>query len=152
MINWQYFPKSDKIPNELGEVIKCFTIAESRISSQENLLKSNEVTDIVRDSLMQLDFQVEGRGRGMKIRVPVLFGKNGKPEKSFDADAYKEKSGIVLEIEAGRGVLNNQFLKDLFEACVMQGVDYLIIALRKNYLRNFYVFNQLFDWRYPRDK
>jgi hypothetical protein len=48
-----------------------------------------------------------------KIHVPVLFGANGKVEKSFDADAYSPKAGFVLEVEAGRAVANNQFLKDL---------------------------------------
>jgi hypothetical protein len=29
--------------------------------------------------------------------------------------------------------VNNQFLKDLFEACVMPSVDYLVIAVRNDY-------------------
>jgi hypothetical protein len=39
----------------------------------------------------------------------------------------------VIEVEAGRGVTNHQFLKDLFQACVMQEVDYLVIAVRNDY-------------------
>lgn len=39
----------------------------------------------------------------------------------------------MIEIEAGRGVLNNQFLKDLFEACMMQDVDFLTIAIKNKY-------------------
>jgi hypothetical protein len=39
----------------------------------------------------------------------------------------------VLEIEAGRAVDNNQFLKDLFEACVSEKVKYLAIAVRLTY-------------------
>ena len=31
---------------------------------------------------------------------------------------------------AGRGVITNQFLKDLFQACMMDDVDYLAIAVR----------------------
>lgn len=42
-----------------------------------------------------------------------------------------EKS--VIEVEAGRGLLNNQFLKDLFQACLMQDVDYLTIAVLREY-------------------
>lgn len=38
-----------------------------------------------------------------------------------------------MEVEAGRGVVNNQFLKDLFQACMMDEVDYLAIAVRNVY-------------------
>jgi hypothetical protein len=71
-----------------------------------------------------------------KIRVPVLFGLNGKLEKSFEADAYHEAEGFVVEVEAGRGVVNNQFLKDLFQACMMHNVSTLAIAVRNAYRRN----------------
>jgi len=40
----------------------------------------------------------------------------------------------MLEVEAGRGVTNYQFLKDLFQACACDNVDSLAIALRKTYL------------------
>lgn len=71
-----------------------------------------------------------------KIRVPVLFGLNGEAERSFDADAYNKITKTVIEVEAGRAVTNYQFLKDLFETCVMYDVEYLVIAVRKNYRGN----------------
>ena len=52
--------------------------------------------------------------------------------KAFEVDAYSEQDGTVIEVEAGRGVVN-QFLKDLFEACVMPSVAYLVIAVRSDY-------------------
>lgn len=73
------------------------------------------------------------RGLGQKIQVPVLFGLNGQFEKSFEADAYHEAAGFVVEVEAGRGVVNNQFLKDLFQACMMNGVTEFAVALRNDY-------------------
>jgi hypothetical protein len=36
-------------------------------------------------------------------------------------------------VEAGRGVVNNQFLKDLFQACMMHGVTEFAVALRNDY-------------------
>jgi len=39
-------------------------------------------------------------------------------------------------VEAGRAVVNNQFLKDFFEACMMQDVDYVVIAVRNDYRGN----------------
>ena len=52
-----------------------------------------------------------------KIKVPVLFGRNGELEKSFKADAYDENHNIVLEVEADRNYTNYQFLTELFRAC-----------------------------------
>ena len=74
-----------------------------------------------------------GKTTASKIRVPVLYGANGKVEKAFDADAYHQTEKVVIEVEAGRAVTNYQFLKDLFQACVMQDVDYLVIAVRQDY-------------------
>ena len=51
------------------------------------------------------------------------------------ADGYDSKHCTVLEVEAGRAVTNYQFLKDLFEACMMNDVKYLIIAVRNQYKR-----------------
>ena len=68
-----------------------------------------------------------------KIYVPVLFGENGTVLKHFEADAYHKEKHIVIEVEAGRAVTNYQFLKDYFEACMMQNVDFLCIAVRMKY-------------------
>jgi hypothetical protein len=42
----------------------------------------------------------------------------------------------VLEVEAGRALLNNQFLKDLFQASMMVEIDYCVIAVRNLYRSN----------------
>ena len=134
MINWQYFPKSKQTIDTLLKVIECFNVIGPEISSKHFKYHSNEVLEKIRSPLESLGFKVEtGKKRKEKIRVPVLFGLNGKPEKSFDVDGFHEESKIVLEVEAGRAVDNNQFLKDFFEACVMYDVDYLILAIRKSY-------------------
>ena len=36
-------------------------------------------------------------------------------------------------MEAGRATENNQFLKDIFEACMMFDVEYLVLAVRNEY-------------------
>lgn len=53
----------------------------------------------------------------------------------MQTDIIKKKK-IVIEVEAGRAVTNYQFLKDLFQACVMSDVDYLVIAVRNIYRKN----------------
>jgi len=134
MINWQYFPKSDEAPSIVDTVVDAFEEASQRIDSFKFDLPSNDVLAEVCVRLQSADFEVEtGKKKAEKIFVPVLFGLNGKPEKSFEADAYHRQEEFVLEVEAGRAVVNNQFLKDLFQACMMHGVNYLGIAVRNTY-------------------
>lgn len=134
MINWLYFPKSSKPDDLIVSVVSAFESVATEIDSTNNELKSNEVLEIVAPGLVSLGFKVEtGKKSAEKIQVPVLFGYNGRLEKSFDADAYHPSAGFVIEVEAGRAVVNNQFLKDLFQACMMHDVFYLAIAVRNQY-------------------
>ena len=134
MINWSHWPRSD-VPTDLTRrIVDVFELALPEIDSSENGLPSNKVLEHVTDGLLGLGFKVEvGKKKSEKIHVPVLFGLNGQLEKSFEADAYHVEEGYVIEVEAGRAVVNNQFLKDLFQACMMKGVDYMAIAVRNLY-------------------
>jgi len=137
MINWHFFPKSRIIPDHLREALDVFELNEKSISSEIHNFGSNEVLEHLRLGLENIDFLIEkSKKRIDKIKVPVLFGQNGKLEKYFDADGYNILTKTVLEVEAGRAVTNYQFLKDLFQACMMFEVDYLVIAVRKNYRGN----------------
>jgi hypothetical protein len=116
-------------------------------------LNSNEVLAHVAPGLATLGFRVEtGKRTAEKIPVPVLFGLNGLLEKSFDADAHHEAAGIVVEV--GRGVVNNQFLKDLFQACMMAGVTEFAVAVRNQYRRNndFERVRRFFDTLYASNR
>lgn len=137
MINWQFFPKSKIIPSHLVEVLSVFEQNEELISSDSFTHGSNEVLEHIRNGLELINYKVEkSKKSNDKIKVPVLFGPNGKLEKYFDADGYNEITKTVIEVEAGRAVTNYQFLKDLFQACMMYEVDYLVIAVRKDYRGN----------------
>lgn len=137
MINWQYYPKSDRIPKNLLGIIEIFNKHKDEINSSKHTLPSNSVLSVLEDSLSEKNFQVEkSKKEKDRIKVPVLFGMNGKPERSFKADAYDNSTGTVIEVEAGRAVTNYQFLKDLFEASVMHDVNYLVIAVRRKYIKN----------------
>jgi len=115
-------------------VVDAFKCAESEVDSDLHSKNSNEVLAAVAKDLKDAGFAVEsGKKKTEKIHVPVLYGRNGKVEKSFEADAYHREAGYVLEVEAGRAVVNNQFLKDLFQACMMHEVRYLGIAVRNSY-------------------
>jgi hypothetical protein len=121
------------MPLALSVVAALEAVAE-QIDSATRYLPSNDVLALAAPHLAAAGFTVElGKKAEQKINVPVLFGLNGRLEKSFDADAYHEAGGFVVEVEAGRGVVNNQFLKDLFQACMMHDVFYLAMAVRNVY-------------------
>ncbi len=157
-IEWQFFPRSEPAPALMYRVVEAFRDVEAAISSTgptPNKLKSDAVLSRVRPALETAGFVVERtKSHADLIRVPVLFGANGIPEKSFDADAWHKGGKFVLEVEAGRGVLNNQFLKDLFQACMMIDVDYLAIAVRRDYLkqRDFDTVTTFFDTLYASNR
>lgn len=150
-IQYQYYPKNKAITKELQRVVDEFNKKHTLFDSQTKELESNEVLAFVAEGLESLGYKVEkGKKETEKILVPVLYGVNGKLEQRFDADAYNENERIVIEVEAGRAVVNYQFLKDLFEACVMDNVEYLVIAVRNIYRRSndFHKVMTFFDTLY----
>ena len=135
MINWVYFPKSSP-PPEFGLLVVALfeEMADAIDSSTEVGQHSDTVMARLRPGLEGLGFRVEkGKSSQEKIIVPVLFGRKGKILKCFNADAHAPSKGWVLEVEAGRAVDNNQFLKDIFQACMMHDVLQLAIAVRNTY-------------------
>lgn len=134
MIQYQFYPRSIGVTPEIADIINAFEAVENDIDSQSSTLKSNDVLEILRPHLEKISYKVEkGKGKNDKIDVPVLFGINNQIDKMFYADALSGDGRIVIEVEAGRATENNQFLKDIFEACMMYGVDYLVLAVRNIY-------------------
>lgn len=116
--------------------MNVFNTNSSSICSLHNELDSNTVLRIVSNGLISLGFEIE-RSKSEKTKSKFLFylGKMGKwSNLLMQTDIIKKK--IVIEVEAGRAVTNYQFLKDLFQACVMSDVDYLVIAVRNIYRKN----------------
>lgn len=138
MINWMFFPQTDKIPNHLIEIIEAFKEKSDEIDSEKHLgnknLESNKVLKILAPLLSKNGYNVERSKKAEdKIKMPVLFGKNGKVELNFEVDAFSEEYSTVIEVEAGRAVCNYQFLKDFYESCMMNNVDYFVAAVKNIY-------------------
>jgi hypothetical protein len=135
MINWVYFPKSSPPPKFGLSVVALFEELAYGIDSRTAVSQhSDSVMARLRPGLEKLGFRVEkGKSAENKIVVPVLFGRKGKILKCFNADAHAAGEGWVLEVEAGRAVDNNQFLKDIFQACMMHDVLHLAVAVRNIY-------------------
>ena len=126
-IEWFYFLRSVEPPELARNVVPVFESVESEIASPKSKLNSDAVLRKVRLGLESLGFRVEaGKKNVDKIPIPVLFGKNGKPVKSFNADAFHERDGFVLEVEAGMAVANYHYLKDVIQASLMVNVKHLV--------------------------
>lgn len=143
MIQSQFYPRSIGLTPPIARIVDCFKFVENSICSPTNNLSSDGVLSFVRPFLEQEGFLVEsGKSRDQKIKVPVLYGLNNTIDKFFDADAVSLDGKIVVEIEAGRALDNYQFLKDIFQASLMSGVEYLVIAVR-NYYRGTNTFTRI---------
>ena len=131
---YQLFPRSFGITEDIKAVVACFEKNYEQIKSPDNNLNSDGVVKVIAEDLKRLKFKVEESKASIdKIKVPVLFSLNNRIDKFFDADAVSEDGKIVIEVEAGRAYRNNQFLKDIFQACMMPNVEYLVIAVRNHY-------------------
>lgn len=145
-LRYQLFPRSFGISPKIQDILDCFQANYETIKSPEHDLKSNEVLKVLSTDLKALGYSVEeSKATSDKIKVPVLFGLNNQIDKHFDADAVSSDGKIVIEVEAGRGFANNQFLKDIFQACMMPQVEYLIIAVRNRY-KNSNDFKAIFQF------
>ena len=134
MVDWKYYPTNIKIPEHMLKIVEVFECHESKISSDRYTLESNSVLMEITKSLEKNGFQVELSKRKVdKIRVPVTYKERGEIDLAFDADAYHADNKTVLEVEAGRAVTNYQFLKDLFQSCMMVDVEYFCVSVRKIY-------------------
>ena len=133
-MKYQFFPRSIGVTPAIAEVIQCFELIFDKIDSARNNLRSNEVLMALAPYLTEKGFRVElGKRTEHKIPVPVLYGQNNTIDKHYLADALSLDGKIVIEVEAGRATENNQFLKNIFQASLMFGVEYLVMAVRTTY-------------------
>jgi 2-C-methyl-D-erythritol 4-phosphate cytidylyltransferase len=146
MIQFQFFPRSHPTTSKLLEVTEVFKHYISDINSQVHQLSSNDVLLIISNDLEKIGFKVEkSKSAEDKIPVPVLYGHNNQASKSFLADAIHLEQKVVIEVEAGRAVVNNQFLKDIFQASMMVDIEYLVLAVRNTY-RNSNDFQKVYQF------
>jgi len=132
---WMFYPIRLPAPGWAADVLKVFGRARSKIDSGTNHgVSSDTCLAAVRPALKGLGFKVEsGKTAAQKIRRPVLFGENGKSKVSYEVDGFHPRDKVVLEVEAGRGAANNADYRDLVRAGLMVGVDYLVLAMMREY-------------------
>jgi hypothetical protein len=67
------------------------------------------------------------------IRLPVLFGQDGKVAKSFNVDAFRPHDSIAVEIEAGGAFENNRILYDLIKMTLGVIVEFGVLIVPQKY-------------------
>ncbi len=135
-VRFSTFPRTAEPPAFVPSVVKVFSDNESKIGTagRDKGLSSDAVMAIVRPELVALGFAVEGgKTQAARIRRPVFFGENGAPQLQYEIDAYHSEWRCGLEIEAGRGLMGNAVYRDLVQALVMVGVNYLVLGVANGY-------------------
>ena len=103
---WSYFPRNVRPPSWAVSFVEVVKAAENEISTVNSRtgLSSDDVLKSLEPGLVALGYAVEsGRTAADKIFRPVLFGEFGVPEVSYEIDAFHDRLGIAVEVEAGRG-------------------------------------------------
>jgi hypothetical protein len=99
---WDYFPRNVRPPEWVEPLVGQVRAAEERICTVEQRtgLHSDHVLRELAPGLKDLGYNIEtSRNASDRIRRPVLFGPNGRPEVSYDIDAFHDEYGIVVEVE-----------------------------------------------------
>lgn len=78
-IQYQYFPKSCSIPNELLQIVKVFCEKEDEITSFKHRLTSNEVRHLLSDDITRMGYQVKTSKKVVdKIKIPILLDETSR--------------------------------------------------------------------------
>ena len=123
-------------PDFLPTVVEAFKANLDAISTVARAkgLTSDKVLSVMRQDLVALGFEVEsGKRATEKIKRPVFFGENGRPELQYEIDAYHPAWNCGLEVEAGRAWMGNAVYRDLVQALVMVDLGHLVLAVPRSY-------------------
>jgi hypothetical protein len=97
-------------------------------------LTSDKVLAFLRPGLEGLGYRVEtGKAAAQKIRLPVLFGDEGRERVAYEVDAVHDELGVLVEVEASRGARGNAVYRDLIRASLIVGARFLALGLMSEY-------------------
>lgn len=131
-IRWRVYPASQRPGPLVEQIAEVFRAQQSLIGTPPNKPRSDTVLAAVSEGLQALGFEVE-TSKQAKIRVPVLYGENGMPLKTFEVDAWHPGAKAIIEVEAGIAVDARKIYQDLFEAMALPDVDFCCIAVQNAY-------------------
>lgn len=130
---WRVYPRSRPPDAVALDIAASFQAVKAQIESPTNQKTSNQVLALIRPELEARGFDVENPAKKVRLDVPVLFGENGRAEKTYRVDAWNRTARAVLEVESGAAFDAHRFHKDLLEACVMADIGLFCIAVKNEY-------------------
>jgi hypothetical protein len=137
-VRFSTFPRTEAPPEFAQTLVDIFRRSESSIATigREKGLTSDAVLEILKGELTGIGFLVEqGKSAAGKIKRPVFFGENGIAGLQYEVDAFHPGWSCGLEVEAGRAWLGNAIYRDLIQAFVMVGLQWLVLAVPNGYRR-----------------
>lgn len=132
-------PKNVDPPLWVQAFLGAVAASEPMISTAEKKTgsSSDSVLAALEPGLPGRGYAVEsGKKAAGKIRRPVLFGENGRPEVSYEIDACHDGEGIVVEVEAGRGARGNASYRDLVRTSLILDARFFVLLLPNAYRHN----------------
>jgi hypothetical protein len=133
---WKFYPSNLVPPPWARDFVAVLSGARASIDTADEQRRniSDAVLAALRPGLEALGYVVErGKAKGERIHRPVLFGEDGETRVTYEVDAWSEKLGVVVEVEAGRGAMNNADLRDIIRASLIVDARYLALVMPVTY-------------------
>jgi len=133
--HWRYYPPRSAPPIWADELVQVFAEAQPSIdSSIVQGLGSEGVLKALRLGLEANGYVVEAsKARIDRIARPVLFGEQGHARVNYEVDAVQEEDQVLLEVEAGRGMMGNAVYRDLVRTSLIVGARFLALCVMNEY-------------------
>lgn len=123
-------------PTVLSAVEELFRKHHAEVSSDSHDLKSLDVLKILQPGLGELGFQSHIRPDVKSKKSIELPADDPSSALICKFDAFHKQQGVALMVHAGRGVINNDFLKSVLHASLAKDVSYLVLAVRNTYRKS----------------
>jgi hypothetical protein len=134
-ITWKFYPQNVAPADWVEPFVAAVRAVESDVGTVvKQGPDSDGVLRLMRPHIEPLGYQVEtGKKKAEKIVRPVLYGENGVIDVPYNIDAWHQESGVVVEVEAGRGVMSNAAYRDIFRTSLILDAAYLALLMPLRY-------------------
>lgn len=117
------------LPSSIHEVLIVPDNGNMSLSDLEAMVKEVNATQVApEDKLTDSVYHYDSQAKVFELGEKFVERQSEK-EAGIEADTKK----TVIEVEAGQATINYKFLKDFYEACLMDDIDYLCIAVCNEY-------------------
>lgn len=128
---WTHFPRNVRSPGWVSGLVEVVRDAEAAISTPlGGRLESDGVLVQLAGGLAALGYTVEkGKKAVDKIDRPVLFGDEGTAAVTMEVDAFHDRHGIAVEVEAGRAWNGNAVYRDIVRTSLLLDAAYMALLV-----------------------